>query len=252
MNATAKFLSRYAAVILAAGSSSARCEKTVYRMAKSFGYDVDLTILPRSIMMTVRQENSDRTYTVNEKIPAMGFNFYFISSLTRLSWDIRDRGTSLEDAQKEFERISSAKRLNPILVTILTGLANASFCRLFEGDLLAMLIVFIATVNGFWLKNALHVSWHCDMRLAILVAACSSSVIASCGFIFNITSTPDVALGTSVLYLIPGIPYINSVSDLIHGHLLCFMSRFINACVITTCLGIGLSLGILLMNIQYF
>ena len=73
-----------------------------------------------------------------------------------------------------------------------------------------------------------------------------------CGFIFNITSTPDVALGTSVLYLIPGIPYINSVSDLIHGHLLCFMSRFINACVITTCLGIGLSLGILLMNIQYF
>ena len=146
MNATAKFLSRYAAVILAAGSSSARCEKTVYRMAKSFGYDVDLTILPRSIMMTVRQENSDQTYTVNEKIPAMGFNFYFISSLTRLSWDIRDRGTSLEDAEKEFERISSAKRLNPILVTILTGLANASFCRLFEGDLLAMLIVFIASL----------------------------------------------------------------------------------------------------------
>ena len=117
---------------------------------------------------------------------------------------------------------------------------------------MAMLLVFIATVNGFWLKNALHKTWHWDMRMAILIAACSSSIIASCGFLLNITQTPDIALGTSVLYLIPGIPYINSVSDLIHGHLLCSVSRFINASIITICLGIGLSLGILIMNIHYF
>lgn len=252
MNATAKFLSRYAAVILAAGSTSARCEKTVYRMATCFGYDVDMTILPRSVMMTVRKKGTDQPCTVNEKIPEIGLNFYFISSLSRLSWRVRDDNIGLEETEREFERIISTKRMNMLLVTLLTGFANASFCRLFEGDWMAMLIVFIATVNGFWLKNSLHKVWHWDMRMAILMAACSSSIIASCGFHLNITATPDVALGTSVLYLIPGIPYINSVSDLIHGHLLCSVSRFINASVITTCLGIGLSLGILIMNIQYF
>lgn len=252
MNSIAKFLSQYAAVILAAGSSSARCEKTVYRMAKKFGVEVGITILPRSVMVSVKEIGSDNTFTVNQQIPEIGLNFNFISNLSRLSWEVRDTDITLAQAEEKFNKILEEKRLNTTLVTILTGFANASFCRLFGGDWMAMLLVFIATVNGFWLKNALHKTWHWDMRMAILIAACSSSIIASCGFLLNITQTPDIALGTSVLYLIPGIPYINSVSDLIHGHLLCSVSRFINASIITICLGIGLSLGILIMNIHYF
>lgn len=252
MNSIAKFLSQYAAVILAAGSSSARCEKTVYRMAKKFGVEVGITILPRSVMVSVKGIGSDNTFTVNQRIPEIGLNFNFISNLSRLSWEVRDTDITLAQAEEKFNKILEEKRLNTTLVTILTGFANASFCRLFGGDWMAMLLVFIATVNGFWLKNALHKTWHWDMRMAILIAACSSSIIASCGFLLNITQTPDIALGTSVLYLIPGIPYINSVSDLIHGHLLCSVSRFINASIITICLGIGLSLGILIMNIHYF
>ena len=252
MNSIAKFLSQYAAVILAAGSSSARCEKTVYRMAKKFGVEVGITILPRSVMVSVKEIGRDNTFTVNQRIPEIGLNFNFISNLSRLSWEVRDTDITLAQAEEKFNKILEEKRLNTTLVTILTGFANASFCRLFGGDWMAMLLVFIATVNGFWLKNALHKTWHWDMRMAILIAACSSSIIASCGFLLNITQTPDIALGTSVLYLIPGIPYINSVSDLIHGHLLCSVSRFINASIITICLGIGLSLGILIMNIHYF
>lgn len=252
MKPAAKFLSRYATVMLAAGGSSARCEKTVYRMAKSFGVDVDITILPRSVMMTVRDAKSGESFTVNEHIPEIGLNFYLISSLSRLSWLVRDTGLPLSEAEAMFDGFLEEKRLDSTLVTILTGCANASFCRLFEGDWMAMLIVFVATVNGFWLKNALHKKWHWDVRMAILLAACSSSIIASCGYLLGITGTPDVALGTSVLYLIPGIPYINSVSDLIHGHLLCSVSRLIHACVITACLGIGLSLGIIVMGVPYF
>lgn len=252
MISTAKFLSRYAAVILASGGTSARCERTVYRMARQFGVDVDITILPRSVMLTARRAGGNDTFTVNEHIPDIGLNFYILSSLSRLSWRVRDNGISLAEAEAELNYTLSSKRLNSVAVTILTGCANASFCKLFGGDWAAMLLVFVATINGFWLKNALHKVWHWDVRMAILLAACSSSIIASSGFHIDITSTPDIALGTSVLYLIPGIPYINSVSDLIHGHLLCSVSRFINACIITTCLGIGLSMGILIMNIQYF
>lgn len=252
MTNIANFLSRYAVSILAAGSTSTRCEKTVNRIARAFNCDVNLTILPRSVMMTVWNKEHTDFSVISEKLPSSGLNFTTISLLSQLSWKIRDEHPSLEEAKQTMNEILNRKRMNPVLVTLLTGFANASFCRLFDGDWKAMLIVFIATVNGFWLKNALHKNWHMDMRLSILVAACSSSIIASSGFLFNITSTPDVALGTSVLYLVPGIPYINSVSELIDGHLLCCVSRLIQALVITACLGIGLSLGILIMNIQYF
>ena len=115
-----------------------------------------------------------------------------------------------------------------------------------------MAIVFLATVCGFMLKNQLPRKGIKDIRILTLLAATCSSIIACLGYMTQATATPDVALGTSVLYLIPGIPYINSVSDLIYGHLLCCISRFIQACVLTACIGIGLSLGILLMNVQYF
>lgn len=248
----AHFLARYAAAMLASGGTSARCEKTVHRIAKAYATTAEVTILPHTVMATVWDDRHEHAFSMGEKLPATGLNFYFISRLSALSWKIRDHHITLDEAEREYQQILATPRLNAWLVTLLTGLANASFCRLFEGDWMAMLIVFIATVNGFWVKNALHRMWQWDMRLAVLVAACCSSIIACAGFMFHCTATPDIALGTSVLYLVPGIPYINSVSDLIHGHLLCCLSRFIEACVITACLGVGLSIGILLMNIQYF
>jgi uncharacterized membrane protein YjjP (DUF1212 family) len=221
-------------------------------MAKAFGVRVEMTILPRSVMMTVWDSSHEKSMAINEKLPTTPLNFHLISLFSQLSWNVRDIHIIVDDAQVELENILSQPRLNASLVTLLTGLGNASFCRLFGGDWVAMFLVFLATINGFALKNILHQRWSWDIRLATLVAACTSSVIASAAFVFGVTDTPDIALGTSVLYLIPGIPYINSVSDLISGHFLCSLSRFIHACILTACLGIGLALGILIMNIQYF
>ena len=67
--------------------------------------------------------------------------------------------------------------------------------------------------------------------------------------VFRLGSTPEVALGTSVLYLVPGIPFINSISDLIYGHNLCFLSRLTHASVLTVCLSAGFILGLLVMRI---
>ena len=38
------------------------------------------------------------------------------------------------------------------------------------------------------------------------------------GFLFHIGSTPDVAIATSVLYLVPGIVFLNAFNDMIDGH----------------------------------
>lgn len=147
--------------------------------------------------------------------------------------------------------LTTRKRLNKWLVLILVGFANASFCRLFNGDALAMLVVFIATVDGFYLKNKLH-SMKVDIRVATIIAACFSAVIATAGYVFHLGNTPEIALATSVLYLVPGIPYINAISDLIYGHYICSICRFITAIILTGCLAIGLCLAIIFMNVEFF
>ncbi|MDE6344424.1 MAG: threonine/serine exporter family protein, partial [Muribaculaceae bacterium] len=63
---------------------------------------------------------------------------------------------------------------------------------------------------------------------------------------------PSIALGTSVLYLVPGIPFLNSFSDMIYRHYFCAFCRFTDAVVLTCCLSIGLCAGMMLMNVGMF
>lgn len=80
-----------------------------------------------------------------------------------------------------------------------------------------MLIVFISTLAGYRLKQIM-LSDRRDVRLVFLCASFFSAALSAGGQLFGIGSTPEIALGTSVLYLIPGVPYINAVSDIIYKH----------------------------------
>ncbi|MCQ7582426.1 threonine/serine exporter family protein, partial [Salmonella enterica] len=147
-----------------------------------------------------------------------------------------------------FDEITSVPHGNVWKVLVLTSLANMSFCYLFGGDLWALLVVFIATAVGYCAKICL-LRLGMDARgVFVLSAFCATVVGCSC-YVFGLGGTPEVALGTSVLYLVPGIPFINSISDLIYGHNLCFLSRLTNACVLTVCLSAGFILGLLVMRI---
>ena len=136
------------------------------------------------------------------------------------------------------------------MVWILASLANMAFCRLFGGDFIAMAIVLIGTLAGYKLKQMMLEDGQ-DVRFVFFCCAFFSSVIGAAGYVFDLSETPEIALGTSVLYLIPGIPYINSVSALLDGHYISSFSRFMNAMVLTACLSAGLCGGLLLMNIKW-
>ena len=41
-----------------------------------------------------------------------------------------------------------------------------------------------------------------------------------------------MAIATSVLYLVPGIAFLNAFNDMIDGHYVCFFSRLMDAIVL--------------------
>lgn len=246
------FLSSYAAAILKAGSTTERCEKTVSRIAVAYGYVAEMTILPRSVTVSVRPKGNWGFVSMHKSISGFGVDFHQISMLSQLSWDIRDEHISLGVAKRRLRNIVMRRRMNAWVAMFFISLANASWVRLFDGDYPGVVIVFVATLCGLLLRNSLTGHFRWDYRIATLLAACCSSVLVSLAFLLDWTQTEDVALGTCVLYLVPGIMFINSVSDMINGHVLYSFNRFVTACVLTACLGLGLSLGILLMNVESF
>lgn len=247
----AAFLAEYAAWLLGCGATCIRIQKNTNRMASAFGVESDLWIMPSHIHMSVWRGSPDDAVVASRRIVNKGISFNINARLSRLSWRVADEGLTLNQARDIFADIRCTKPTAPIEILLLTGAANASFCRLFGGDWLAMLIVLITTLIGYRLKQIMLHDGR-DVRLTFLCCAFFSSVLSACGLLFGFSDTPQIALATSVLYLVPGVPYINSVSDMIDRHYLVAMWRFMDALVLTCCLSAGLAMGLLILGIEWF
>ena len=244
------FLCDYAATLLECGATTVRIEKNVLRMAEAYGSETEVNIYPRHVEVVVKGEAAGSIIVRSKATCLCAVNYHTVKSLSKLSLHCRERHLPLGTAIMLYRKVTGTPRIPFPAVTALTSLANASFCRLFGGDGMAMLIVLVATACGFYVKDALHRKWHIDPRLSIIAVSCISAVMSCSARVFSWSGTPDTALATSVLYLVPGIHYMNAVSDLINGHHICAMSRFITASTTTICLSAGLYLCLLIMNIN--
>lgn len=52
----------------------------------------------------------------------------------------------------------------------------------------------------------------------------------------------------SVLYLVPGVPLINGVIDIVEGYILTGFARLVQASLLIVCIAIGLSFTLLLVK----
>lgn len=245
------FLARYAATLLGCGATCIRITRNVGRMAAVYGYSAELTVLPAHVELTLYDSSSHRSQTMASRVKGGAIDFARNAALSRLSWRVADEHLSLADAEAKYSEILERKRTAPTEVLLLASLANAAFCRLFGGDWAAMAVVFVATLVGFSIKQMVIASGR-DDRLAFIAAAFVSATLAAACEVFGLGATPEIAVGTSVLYLIPGVPYINVVSDLLDRHYLCAFSRFANAFILTVCLSLGLCAGMFILGIDWF
>ena len=245
------FLADYAAWLLGSGATCIRLERNVSRMAEALGCEAVMTILPRHIHLTTYTVGRDESFTYITATWQMPISFDINTKLSSLSWKLADGRIDFKEARRKFETITGTPSERPQLVLLLASLANASFCRLFGGDWAAMAVVFMATFAGFYLKQ-LMCARKADIRLVFIVCAFVSSVLGAGAGLFHLGCTPEIAVGTSVLYLVPGIPFLNSFSDLLAGHYICSFSRLTHAVVLTCCLSIGLCAGLLTMNLGMF
>ena len=67
---------------------------------------------------------------------------------------------------------------------------------------------------------------------------------------FGLETYPEIALGTSVLYLIPGVPFINGMMDLLDGFMLNGISRLMTAVMIVISITVGLSCTLMMLNLS--
>ena len=245
------FLANYTTALLGCGASCIRAKRNVNRMAEALGVTTNMIMLPNNVDISVWDSDHRHSYHQTVAINHRHNSFSINTQLSSLSWKIYEKQITFSEAEVEFERIVATRAINKWLVMLLVAAANASFCRLFGGDFVSMGIVAFATLVGYYLKIIL-LDARFDTRATFMCCSFLSAVIGTAGYVFSLGTPPEIALGTSVLYLIPGIPYINSVSDMIEGFHLHAFSRFVGALILTACIAIGMTGAFYIMNITLF
>jgi uncharacterized membrane protein YjjP (DUF1212 family) len=209
------------------------------------GVIIRMTPFHKTLILTIFDRQNANVYTEVVDIPALPINFEYNSELSSLSWKAYDKHLPLAALREEYNRIKAKPKMAFHWILLLVGLANASFCRLFGGGWMAVGIVFAATLAGFFVRQQMQLK-QINHFIVFIVSAFTASMCASTALLFE--TTAEIAIATSVLLLIPGVPLINGMIDIVEGHTLTGGSRLIQAFLLIICIAVGLSFPLLLFK----
>jgi uncharacterized membrane protein YjjP (DUF1212 family) len=241
----ATFVADYATCLMGSGVHTSRVIRNSKRIGAALGVTISMTTFHKSLTLTVYSGQNDNVCTEVVDIPALPVNFEYNAALSSLSWKACDRHLSLDALRDEYTQIKAKPAMSPLPVLLLVGLANASFCRLFGGCWSAAGVVFAATLAGFFVRQQMQ-RRHINHFIVFTVSAFVASMCAAAALLFN--TTAEIAIATSVLFLIPGVPLINGVIDIVEGYTLMGVSRLIQAFLLIICIAVGLSVPLLLFK----
>ncbi len=211
-------------------ADSNRVTRNLLRVATFMGIPSDkfqMYINYTTILINVSEEG--RSLTKLKKCKNHGVNMNIIAGISNLSWQAIEKNYTLEQYEKELEALALRKHNYPRWLVILgVGLACAGFCKLFGCDWPAFGITAVASAVAVFARQEMH---HRQLNLYITVgvSALIAVAIACLGVFLNISQTPNHPVFASVLFLIPGVPLINSIDDMMDGYTIIGVTRAVIA-----------------------
>lgn len=132
--------------------------------------------------------------------------------------------------------------------TLPAPLRGASFCRLAGGSFLEMGVVYGASLLGLVVR---HEAQHRRFNpyLCVYLAALTAALVSGAFMRLNPLAF-EHAFATSVLFLVPGVPLLNAISDLVDGNFLTGLSRMMHGLIISFCIALGLLTALYVYGLQ--
>lgn len=252
MQATAKpdqyelgeMLLEIGSLLMVSGANTERIKVTIDRIASAFGCFSDLLVTNHALMLTLTYPDNHKVFTSVKWVPGMHLNFNLVSDISTMSWQIVLEKWTVERVNQEIQALNRKPLYPRYLVLLLVALAGASFCRLFGGNLTEMVAVFVATFCGLYVRQE-AIKLKFNFYVSIFFASATASLVAGCYFYFHPAEVFSHAFSTSVLFLIPGVPMIHAISDLLDGNTLNGVTRGVNVLIMAFAIALGLMVALL-------
>lgn len=227
------------ALLMVSGASTGRIRNTISRISDSFGYSTDMLISQRTLMLNIYDGQNGNFFNSLKRTSPHGVNFSVLSGVSKMSWLVVEQKWTVEQINAELKRLIALPHYPRIVILTLVGLAGAAFCRLAGGAFFDMIMVFLGSSLGLFVRQE-TIKMKFNPYMCVYFAALIASLIAGIPAKLGIGDTYEHAFATSVLFLIPGVPLINSFSDMIDGNLQNGLIRGLNGFIISFSIALGL------------
>ena len=173
-------------------------------------------------------------------------NATVLQGVSRMLASMGISGATLETVSSKLQEIKNQPQVFPAWVTVIAvGAACTAFAWLNNADFLSLWVVLIAASIGFAAKLYAFPRAG-NLYLTVLLSALVASASALLLLPFSHTATAEIALISSLLFLVPGTILINGGLDIVRDHTGCGIARLTSVMaqllVITGVLLIPLSL----------
>ena len=219
-------------------------------------------------MLMVNFSDEEHSFSKFQRCVHHGINMAAISALSKLSWTAIREDYSLGKYEEELEKKANRKRnYTPWQVATAAGFACGGFCVQFGCDWTAFFYASIAAILGFRLRmylNSLGSNGYANIAVAAFVSTILAwlSAYLSMPLVANVlpewlatalhSSTPWHPLMACALFIVPGVPLINFVSDMLDSHFTMGLNRALNTLLMVVAMSFGIALAIKVCGIDNF
>jgi len=262
-------LLRTGKILVESSADTSRIMRNMKRTAAYLGFpEEDLHIHITYNMLMVNLSDGTHSFSKFQRCDKHGIEMLAISDVSKLSWSAIREDYSLDRYEEELNKIARRKRsYTPWQVAICAGLACGGFCVQFGCDWTAFFYASIAAAIGFKLRTQLN-EIGSNGYANIAVGAFFATIIAwllgmfsTSAFVADMpqwmasvlqTDTPWHPLMACTLFLVPGVPIINFVNDVLDNNIEVGIVRGINTVLIVSAMAFGIVVAISVCGIDNF
>lgn len=227
-------------LLLTCGAEMYRVEETVERMGKAAGFtQVEIFATPTGMFISLYTPDG-RVYSRVRRIRNVHNNLATIASINSLSRSFSVGDVSIEEVQKELDKLQSQDTSGGLKSHLIGGLGSASFTLMYAGSwfeaLIAGIVGSIVLIVVSWLEGQ-PVPKVLQAATGAVVAAGLVTAVADI-FQFNF----DVVTLGAVMVLAPGVVMTTAIRDMLSGELVSGVSRGAEALAIAVAVATGVAI----------
>lgn len=215
-----------------------------------FGEQVQIHITYTTLMISIGVGSYHMTKL--QKCRQHGVDMHIISQVSALTWTAIDKDYTIEQFEDELNRLEKKKtKYTSFIINLGAALACGGVGKMFGCDVAAALYTALAAFIGFFVRRQCMLM-QINAYMAIAIASFAATVIAYFTHFLPFSSTPWYPMLACTIFIVPGIPLINAVEDMMDNYITAGMTRAMNTLLMVGSMTFGIIFAIKLFQVSDF